>query len=175
MIKELASNAFLQLWKRAAFLKSGEASNAFQCATCFFLIILYSSYLAYDRSSYFLDDFYGSGMCSRIDFSRTILLAVPPSSRRHGFWTQCPRTGSRVWPQPLALIPCSLHHSTSFSCYRLDAFINRGVRCLVHIFPPGARQPRLRMSARVDFLDVLPSDPSEEGGIGLCPHLCAEV
>lgn len=42
----------------------------------------------------------------------TVMLAILPLPRHHGFWAnERPLTGSRVWSQPLTLIPCSLCRS----------------------------------------------------------------
>jgi hypothetical protein len=78
----------------------------------FVLIILHSSYVAYGTSASF-STISITLICALVSsLNCAILLAVPPSSRHHGFWARCPPTGTRVWPQLLTLIPCSLQNST---------------------------------------------------------------
>lgn len=112
-------------------------------------------------------------------FNYTILLAVPPSSRRHGFRAQSPRIGSRVWPQPLALVPSSPLFSViplSFPRYRLDDSVDGGVRCLVHTYPfwglpvETGDEPQRDESFAVRLLALLRRVKS-----GLCSRLRADA
>jgi hypothetical protein len=60
----------LRLWREAnlGFAKvNAKSSQALYKLTSFLPIILYSSWIAYDKPSYLLDDFSGSHLCSRVD------------------------------------------------------------------------------------------------------------
>lgn len=52
----------------------------------------------------------------RLVFYHTVMLAIPLSRRRNGFWVPCPPTGPCVWSQLLTLIPSSLP-SSRYSLY----------------------------------------------------------
>lgn len=87
------------------------ASRLLQALLRHLVIILYASYLAYDRPGLIPRHFLVFYLCSRVGVVPSILLAIPPYSRRHGFWAQRPPTGLSWWSQLLTLTPFSLPRS----------------------------------------------------------------
>lgn len=51
--------------------------------------------------------------CQSYEIHHLLLFAVPSPSKASRFWAPCPSTDSCVLAQLLALVRCSVHHSTT--------------------------------------------------------------
>jgi hypothetical protein len=88
-------------------------------SSCF--IHMYASYLAHDRSQVPGLPWFPICALALISY-RAILLAIPPSSRRHDFWAQCSPLCSSCCSQLLTLVSLSLPRSSSLQISQAGGF-----------------------------------------------------
>jgi hypothetical protein len=157
--------------------KASKSRSPSQACFLFSFLSLFLNHTAFKLHSlwhvgYLLDDLYDFNMCSRVGLlpcNPARRLTVPPSPVRHSFWGSVPsywfsRVATTTGPHPL--FSPSFHYpsrATGWTPPWMGAYA-----VLSMLFSPEVLQPRLKMSARIDFFAVRPSDPSAEGGRGMC-------